>query len=108
MKLLHCPINGPRPLQEFVFGGEFRPSPPPEQASDRDWAEFVFHRRGEPGLRREWWYHLASGTWFIAERENAKDEITRTYLYSELESGDLTAQGAPPSEPLTTHPASPR
>ena len=28
MKILTCPINGPRPLTEFVFGGEVRSMEP--------------------------------------------------------------------------------
>jgi sarcosine oxidase subunit delta len=33
-------------------------------------------------LKREWWYHIASGTWFIAERDTLKDEIVETYLFN--------------------------
>lgn len=80
MKLLTCPINGPRPLSEFVFGGEVR-NMPEASVSDAAWAGYVFNRTGEPGVRREWWYHVASGTWFVAERDNLKDEFVRTYLY---------------------------
>jgi sarcosine oxidase, subunit delta len=82
MKLLTCPINGPRPLQEFLFGGELRPMPDATAASKTEWASYVFNRTGEPGTRKEWWYHLASGTWFIAERDNVKDVFIRTYLYN--------------------------
>jgi len=82
MKLLHCPINGLRPLSEFVFGGEVRDMPEAGTATDEQWADYVFNRQGEPGVRKEWWYHSASGTWFIAERDNLKDEFVRTYLYS--------------------------
>lgn len=85
MKLLKCPINGLRPLQEFAFGGEVRPMPDPAQTSEKEWAEYVFHRAGEPALKKEWWYHLASGTWFIAERDTLKDEFIRTYLYGQGE-----------------------
>ena len=81
MKLLTCPINGPRPLQEFVFGGEVRPMPDSQTASDKQWANYVFNREGQPGVRKEWWYHMASGTWFIAERDTASDTIRRTFLY---------------------------
>jgi sarcosine oxidase subunit delta len=81
MKILHCPTNGPRPIQEFHFGGEFRPMPDSEAATDEEWVEYVFHRRGEPGIKREWWYHIPSGTWFIAERNVGTDEALRTYLY---------------------------
>ncbi|MEW5979799.1 MAG: sarcosine oxidase subunit delta [Acidobacteriota bacterium] len=82
MKLMPCPVNGLRPIQEFVYGGSFRAMPDPTAQSDREWADYVFHRSGEPGIQREWWYHVASGTWFIAERDTLKDEIIRTYLYS--------------------------
>lgn len=80
MKILNCPVNGPRPLQEFAFGGEVRPMPDSTTSSDAAWADYVFHREGQPGVRAEWWYHLASGTWFIAERDTLKDAFVRTYL----------------------------
>ena len=56
MKILTCPINGPRPLSEFVFGGEVRPMPDPKKADDAAWADYVFNHNGEPGIQREWWY----------------------------------------------------
>ncbi len=85
MKLLDCPINGLRPLQEFLFGGELRTMPDPVGSSDKEWTAYLFNRQGEPGVRREWWYHQASGTWFIAERDNLKDEFIRTYLSDQLD-----------------------
>jgi len=81
MKLLRCPINGWRPLSEFVYGGEVRPMPDPTAASDREWAEYVFCRQGEPGVLREWWYHVPSGTWLVAERDTLKDEVRATWLW---------------------------
>ena len=81
MKILHCPVNGPRPIQEFQFGGQMRDMPDPAQVSDQIWADYVFNHSGEPGIKREWWYHLASATWFIAERDIESDQIVRTYLY---------------------------
>lgn len=88
MKLLKCPINGVRPLQEFVFGGEFRPMPDPDAASDREWADYVFNRSGSPGVQREWWYHIASGVWFIAERDTLNDKVIRTYLFEKLQDDE--------------------
>lgn len=81
MKILTCPINGPRPIQEFEYGGEVRIIPDSGNCSDDEWADYVFNRNGEPGVKREWWYHLASGTWFIAERNIRNDDIVRTYLW---------------------------
>lgn len=84
MKLLRCPVNGERPLQEFDYGGEYRPQPDPEAVSDEGWASYVFDRAGAAGVRREWWYHAPSGTWFIAERDTGADRVVRTYLPDRL------------------------
>ena len=80
MKILHCPVNGPRPIQEFHYGGELRPMPDPAALTDREWAAHVFDRRGAPGVKTEWWYHVPSGTWLLAERDTATDRVLRTYL----------------------------
>jgi sarcosine oxidase subunit delta len=81
VKILKCPLNGPRPIQEFSFGGEVRDMPDPTGSTDLQWADYIFNRSGEPGIKREWWFHIASSTWFIAERDAVKDEIIRTYLF---------------------------
>ena len=86
MKILTCPINGPRPIQEFRYGGEVREMPEPAACTDEQWADYVFNRDGSPGVKREWWYHLASNVWFVAERDVVTDEIGRTYLYGEGET----------------------
>jgi len=82
MKLLTCPINGPRPVSEFYYWGEIRLVPDPDTCSDAEWAAYVFNRNGVPGTKKEWWYHMPSGTWFIAERDTLRDEVKRTYLYT--------------------------
>ena len=83
MKIIPCPVNGPRPAQEFAFGGEVRATPDPDTATDEEWADYVFNRAGEPGVKREWWYHAPSGTWFVAERDNRTDTFLRTYLFDD-------------------------
>ncbi|MSQ58328.1 MAG: sarcosine oxidase subunit delta [Betaproteobacteria bacterium] len=83
MKLLTCPINGPRPVSEFIFGGEVRAMPDPSTCSDEQWSDYVFNRNGAPGIKKEWWYHLPSGVWFIAERDTAADTVLGTYLWGE-------------------------
>lgn len=80
MKLIPCPINGPRPVSEFVFGGEVREMPDPNTATDAQWADYVFNRSGAPGIKKEWWYHAPSGTWLIVERDTLVDDIQRVYL----------------------------
>jgi sarcosine oxidase subunit delta len=36
-----------------------------------------------PGVKKEWWCHTPSNTWFIAERDTERDVVIRTYLYGE-------------------------
>ena len=81
MKQLRCPLNGIRPVSEFAYGGEVRLMPNPDECSDEQWTDYVFNRSGVPAIKREWWFHLASNTWFIAERDNVTDAIIRTYLF---------------------------
>lgn len=83
MKLMPCPINGPRPVSEFVYGGEVRDMPDPQTCTDAQWADYVFNRSGIPGVKKEWWYHTPSGTWFVAERDVSQDRVLRTYLWGE-------------------------
>ena len=83
MKIMICPVNGPRAITEFTYGGEVRPMPDPVTCSDDQWADYVFNRNGSPGVKREWWCHVPSNTWFVAERDTARDVVLRTYLYRE-------------------------
>ena len=78
MKILHCPLNGPRPLSEFAYGGEVRKMPDPNTCTDAEWADYIFNRSGVPGVKYEWWCHLASGYWFVARRDTATDEVLET------------------------------
>jgi sarcosine oxidase, subunit delta len=78
MKIMTCPLNGPRNIAEFAFGGEVR-SEPADDKDDASWAAYVWCRDNSAGVVREWWCHVPSGYWFIAERNTATDEILRTY-----------------------------
>ena len=93
MKLLTCPINGARPVSEFAYGGEYREMPDPGTAGDAQWADYVFNRASVLGVKKEWWYHLPSGTWFIAERNVQTDVVRRTYLF-----GEAALSGGVPAE----------
>jgi sarcosine oxidase subunit delta len=77
MKLLNCPLNGPRNISEFVCLGEVKPLPDVQAAEQ--WAEFVFTERNLAGPVREWWLHLATNFLFIVERDTRTDEILATY-----------------------------
>jgi sarcosine oxidase subunit delta len=83
MKMITCPINGARPISEFVYGGEMRLMPDLQTVDDAAWADYIFHRNNSPGIKKEWWCHIPSNTWFIAERNTATDEILTTCLYGE-------------------------
>jgi len=79
MKLVPCPLNGPRPMEEFVYGGELRAAADPAGADDAAWGRHVFNRQGVPATRREWWYHAPSGYWFVAVRDTATGEFIETF-----------------------------
>ena len=80
---MRCPLNGLRNASEFVFGGDVV-EPPPEGAPGKAWAEHVFLHDNAAGVAREWWQHVPTSYWFIAERDRRTDEVLRTYPASEL------------------------
>jgi len=84
MKLMPCPLNGLRNIEEFVCGGEVRWEPDPAALAPELWAGHVFGQDNVAGVVREWWCHLATGYWFIAERDSRSDEILRSYPPDEL------------------------
>jgi sarcosine oxidase subunit delta len=84
MKLMTCPLNGPRNISEFACAGELMESPDPRTLSDEAWADVIFLANNTAGVVREWWCHTPSSYWFIAERNTVTDEILRTYPAGEL------------------------
>jgi sarcosine oxidase subunit delta len=84
MKIMPCPLNGPRNISEFVYGGEVKAMPDPDTCTDKEWAGYVFYSDNLVGIVREWWLHSPSGYWFIAERHTGSDDILRTYDPAEL------------------------
>lgn len=79
MSHMSCPVNGPRPISEFICWGEVRPEPP-DMCSDETWADYVLIRDGAAHSRTEWWCHTPSRTWFLAARDPATDRVSRTWL----------------------------
>mgnify|MGYP000314185828 FL=1 len=79
MKIMPCPLNGPRNISEFVYGGELKDMPDQNHCSDLEWADYVFNHDNLAGVVREWWMHAPSSYWFIAERNTITDEILKTY-----------------------------
>ena len=84
MKRLCCPINGLRNIAEFIYGGEVKTMPDPQTCSNMEWSEFLFIENNTKGIVREWWMHVPTSYWFIAERNTETDEIITTYPTTEL------------------------
>ncbi len=98
MKIMPCPLNGPRNISEFVCAGEVVVSPDPSRASDQAWADYVFMQGNKAGVVREWWMHATSAYWSIAERDTRTDEILRTYPASELFAERVEFTAAKPGD----------
>ncbi|MGH8504007.1 MAG: sarcosine oxidase subunit delta [Gammaproteobacteria bacterium] len=84
MKIMHCPLNGPRNISEFVSFGAVGEMPEPHRTDDDQWAQYVWMADTPVGVVREWWCHVPTSYWFIAERNTVTDEILRTYPASEI------------------------
>lgn len=80
MKILTCPVNGPRNIGEFVYGGELHAQPDPAALGDEEWAQHLFGTGNRQAVTTEWWCHAPTNTWFIAERDRRTDEVLSTYL----------------------------
>ena len=79
MKLLTCPMNGPRPIDEFQYLGPWREIPDPEAASDAEWSAYLFRAGTLPGPEIECWRHAPSNFVFLAERDTRTDTVLRTF-----------------------------
>lgn len=81
MLILPCPNCGPRNVSEFRFGGETNARPKePAALNDQEWSDYLYMRKNVMGVETEWWYHRAGcGTWFLAERNTATNQVLRTY-----------------------------
>lgn len=84
MKLLSCPLNGPRNISEFVYGGEVRHMPDPLRCDTRQWAEYLYFDNNSAGNIVEWWCHIATSYWFLVERNTVTGQTVRTFAASEL------------------------
>ena len=83
MRIIDCPLIGPRPVAEFNYGGAVGEPPIVDPTPDQLAAQ-VFYRAGAPGLLREWWYHRPTGRWFVLERDTATDRVHRVVTPEEV------------------------
>ena len=88
MKVINCPLNGPRNINEFANFGPVVDDHDPQGLSDTEWSRHLFFQDNRAGVIREWWRHTPSNYFFIAERNTITDEIVRTYGAQELRRKD--------------------
>jgi sarcosine oxidase subunit delta len=93
MKIMTCPLNGPRNISEFVWGGDVKAMPDPA-SSDKEWAEYLFLEENVAGEVHEWWLHAPSNFWFIARRDTLTDTIIETMTVDAF-MGRKTLAGRP-------------
>lgn len=76
MHTLRCPRCGRRPLDEFTFGGERRPTPDwLTDPADRDFDE-VWVFENPAGATTERWFHAAGcRRWLTVRRDTAVDRV---------------------------------
>ena len=87
MKLMPCPLNGPRNISEFVCGGPVVPEPDPETSDDRDWSDYLFLDDNPAGIVDEWWCHTPTAYWFIARRDTRSEDILETFTVEAYAAG---------------------
>ena len=83
MKLLTCPMNGPRNIDEFQSLGPVRAALNPDSTNDADWSRHLFRAENRKGTVVEWWRHVPSNYFFLAERDLVSNEIIRTFEASD-------------------------
>ena len=104
MKILNCPLNGPRNISEFVWGGEMKAMPDPATATDAQWTEFLFLGDNTAGEITEWWLHAPTNYWFIARRNTLTDEIIETMTYDAYlarQKASASGEAEPAAKPAT-------
>ncbi|MCX7303724.1 MAG: sarcosine oxidase subunit delta [Hyphomicrobiales bacterium] len=79
MKILTCPMNGDRNIDEFQSFGPVRAGLDPDRTADAEWARHLFRAENRKGVVIEWWRHVPSNYYFLAERDLVSNEIIRTF-----------------------------
>ena len=86
MLLIPCPWCGPRPENEFRYGGQahiVRPSDP-AAVDDAAWTTYLYFRDNPRGRHAERWRHRhGCGRFFNAIRDTVSDRIAATYKPNE-------------------------
>lgn len=84
MMKIPCILCGPRDEAEFVCGGAAHIVRPGLDASDREWAEYLFFRDNPKGLHRERWRHVhGCGQWFNVVRDTVSHAVHSVYAMTD-------------------------
>ncbi len=86
MLRIPCPYCGVRDQSEFRCGGEASRQRPvdPEQASDPQWADYLFYRDNPKGPLLERWVHsYGCRQWFLVLRDTLTHDIAAVYRMGE-------------------------
>ncbi len=93
MKIMNCPLNGPRNISEFICGREVKEMPDPSTCSNETWAAHLFMEDNIAGEVCEWWMHTPTSFWFIARRNSVTGEIVKTYTVEDFYGAASTDAG---------------
>ncbi len=94
MLLIPCPYCGPRPENEFRYGGEAHIARPrqPADLDDDAWMNFLYMRGNPKGIHYERWRHLnGCARFFNCVRDTVSDRVLATYRMGETKP-DLGGQ----------------
>jgi sarcosine oxidase subunit delta len=86
MLLIPCPYCGPRPENEFRYGGEAHIARPrqPADLDDDAWMSFLYTRSNPKGVHHERWRHFnGCARFFNCVRDTVSDRILATYRMGE-------------------------
>ncbi|MBE9604963.1 sarcosine oxidase subunit delta [Acetobacteraceae bacterium H6797] len=73
---INCPCCGERGPEEFSYLGDASLRRPAPEASEAEWADYVYLRENPSGRFRELWYHSAGcHAWLVVERDLRTHEI---------------------------------
>lgn len=86
MLVIPCPWCGPRPENEFHYGGQahvIRPADP-SSVDDAAWTAYLYLRDNPRGRHAERWRHqYGCGRFFNCVRDTVTDRIAATYKPNE-------------------------
>jgi sarcosine oxidase subunit delta len=81
MLLIPCPFCGPRPEDEFAYGGDATLVTPEEENNVEAIADYIFLRDNPRGWHKEFWTHrYGCRCWMIVERHTVTHKIKSVSL----------------------------